>query len=157
MKSDVLVVPVSFISEEQIYPTINWSEPDRYICIIAEPKGEATNLDAQVTRCLYICTYVRHSQLWTPRSWPFIFITFWILDSGCFRFFTALVAVSSATDWGSQCAIFCPWSPSKSLRPTEILGKMVSVTRKRSLVCEENSMGVWKTLWMCNCPMVAIH
>ena len=27
-----------------------------------------------------------------------------------------------------QCAIFCPWSPSKSLRSTRMLGKITSVT-----------------------------
>ena len=40
--------------------------------IFAEPEGEATNLDAQVTErlyiCVFICIYVRHSQLRTPRS-----------------------------------------------------------------------------------------
>ena len=47
-----------------------------YNIFIAEPEGEATNLDAQVTERLYICIffficiYVRHSQLRTPRSWP---------------------------------------------------------------------------------------
>ena len=37
---------------------------------IAELEGKATNLDAQVAERLYICIYVRHSQLRTPRSWP---------------------------------------------------------------------------------------
>ena len=71
--------------------------------------------------------------------WPavalYIFITFWTLDSCCFQFFAVLVAVSSASDRGSQCAIFCSQSPPKSLRSTGMLGKMVSVNWKGFLVC----------------------
>ena len=44
------------------------------VALIAEPEDEATNLDAQVAErlylCMFICLYVRHSQLRTPRSWP---------------------------------------------------------------------------------------
>ena len=46
---------------------------DVYASIVAEPEGEATNLGAQVAErlyiCVFICIYVRYSQLRTPRSW----------------------------------------------------------------------------------------
>ena len=42
--------------------------------LVVELEGEATNLDTQVTKrlyiCIYVCIYVRHSQLQTPHSWP---------------------------------------------------------------------------------------
>ena len=42
----------------------------RHAPFIAKPEGEATNLDAQVAERLYICIYVRHSQLLTSCLCP---------------------------------------------------------------------------------------
>ena len=153
---------VSFISERQICPTINWSEADRYICIIAEPEGEATNLDAQVAECLYICINIC---LYVYMS---VTVSYGHLARG-------LEIVSVAIPMASSCSIylynvlnsqfrllpilrctcggqfseqlrqsvshFLPLVPSKSLWPTGMLDEMASVTWKRDLVCGEKALG----------------
>ena len=105
---------------------------------------------------MYICIYLRHSQLRTPRSWLqiricsyflspvvglYIFITFWILDSDCFQFFIALVAVTSVTDWDRSVHHFFR-SPSKS---TGMLGKWRQLPEKRAWCVGKRHWGLKKS------------
>ena len=90
-----------------------------------------------------LCIYVRHSQLWTPRSWPrncissysygqpHLLIMCWIFDSGCIQFFIATTAVSLVTDWGMSMMLFSAHVPSKSHCSTRDAAQMASVTREQ--------------------------
>ena len=136
------------------------------LVLISKLEGRRCNYSWCLSCQAFVYTYVRATQSAMDTSlvasksylylllWPvvalYIFITFWILDSGCFQFFIALVAVSSVTDWGRLVHHFLPPVPVKSLQSTRMLGKIVSVTQKwrpGNLFVERH--------WSLNSPLIA--
>ena len=121
--------------------------------IFAQPEGKATNL---TPKSLSICTYMYVCSSQSPRSCPRYHISSYYCVTDCDIYpsqsvtDTSLMALKSIKV--GQCAIFCPQSPSKSLRCTRMPGKMVSVTQKGS-----GNMGlvVAKTLGSEN-PLIAL-
>ena len=131
-----------------------------FIIIIAEPEGEATNLDAQVAErlyiCMFICIYVRQSQLRTPRSWAQIVSVAIPMTSSCsiylynvlnprFRLLPILSCTGSGQFgerlWQSV-HHFLLLVPVRIPPSPGMLGKMASVTRKGFLVCgDQRSLG----------------